>query len=217
MKSYTFRDCNLELLDTLFGLRQTTHAEKLEDWLNQKADITPFEEGMILYLQRVLKFNLFSWNEQELALNFIGPLITMLNFTTDKFNLFAERQLEETIQSVDNEDIKLSGKPDSLIASGRRSPKVPFFSFHEHKPETEGGGDPAGQVLGAMLVGQAKNKEYDKPMYGCYVIGQNWYFLVLDNKNYTIASPFAATNKEIFDIYRVLKALKNSIEEQLGA
>jgi hypothetical protein len=216
MKSYTFRDCNLELLETLFGLEETTFSENLDKWLKEKAKITPFERAMILHHQQILDFNLSSWNEQELAINFIGPLIGMLQFTTGKFNLFAERPLEETLQSVDNEDIRLNGKPDSLIASGRRSPKIPFFSFHEHKPETEGGGDPAGQVLAAMLVGQAKNQEYDRPMYGCYVIGQNWYFLILEDKKYTIAPPFAATSKEVFDIYRVLKALKNSIEARLG-
>ena len=216
MKSYTFRDCDLELLETLFGLEQVRYSEKLQEWLNQEAEITPLEKAIILHYQRILEYNLFSWNEQELAINFIGPLIGMLEFTTGKFNLFAERLLEETIQSVDNEDIRLSGRPDSLIASGRRSPKIPFFSFHEHKPETEGGGDPGGQVLAAMLVGQAKNKEYDRPMYGCYVIGQNWYFLVLEGKQYKVAPPFAATSSEVFDIYRVLKALKNSIEARLG-
>jgi hypothetical protein len=217
MKSYTFRDCNLELLETLFGLEETTQSENLDVWLKQKAKITPFEKAMILHYQELLDFHLLGWNEQELAMNFIGPLIGLLKFTTIKFNLFAERPLEETLQSIDNEDIKLSGKPDSLIASGRRSPRIPFFSFHEHKPETEGGGDPTGQVLAAMLVGQAKNKEYNAPMYGCYVIGQNWYFLILENKKYTIAPPFAATSKEVFDIYRVLKALKNNIEERLNS
>jgi hypothetical protein len=216
MKSYTFRDCNLELLDTLFGLRQTRRSDKLDAWLKKEAEISAFEEGMILHHQDILEFNLYSWNEQELAINFIGPLIGMPKFTTETFNLFAERPLEETLQSVDNEDIRLSGKPDSLIATGRRSPRVPFFSFHEHKPETEGGGDPAGQVLAAMLVGQAKNKQTNEPMYGCYVIGQNWYFLVLENKTYTIAPPFAATSKEVFDIYRVLKALKAMIEARVG-
>ena len=216
MKSYTFRDCNLELLETLFGLEETTTSESLNTWLKQKPKISSFERAMILHYQELLDFNLSSWNEQELAMNFIGPIIGILKFTTTKFNLFAERPLEETLQSVDNEDIKLSGKPDSLIASGRRSPRVPFFSFHEHKPETEGGGDPTGQVLAAMLVGQAKNKEANEPMYGCYVIGQNWYFLVLENKTYTIAPPFAATSKEVFDIYRVLKALKTMIEARVG-
>ena len=212
MKSYTFRDCNLELLETLFGLEETTYSESLDKWLKEKAEISDLEKAMILLYQRNLVYNLFSWNEQELAINFIGPLIGMLQFTSKEFNLFAERTLEETLQSADNEDVRLSGKPDSLIASGRRSPKIPFFSFHEHKPETEGGGDPGGQVLAAMLVGQAKNKDYDKPMYGCYVIGQNWYFLVLENKKYTVATPFAATNKEVFDIYRVLKSIRHQVE-----
>ena len=66
-----------------------------------------------------------------------------------------------------------------------------------------------------MLAGQAQNPDPSLPIYGCYVIGQNWYFLVLDGKNYTIASPFAATNKEVFDIFKALKALKIIISKRI--
>ena len=133
-----------------------------------------------------------------------------------KYNLFAERPLDATIKDINGEDISLAGRPDSIVASGFRSPQVPFFSFHEHKPEVDSSGDPVGQVLAAMMVGQAKNGNMEEPIFGCYVIGQNWYFLVLDNKNYTIATPFATTNKEIFDVVKMLKAMKVMIEERIG-
>ena len=61
-----------------------------------------------------------------------------------------------------------------------------------------------------------KNGIPDDPIYGCYVIGQNWYFVVLENKTYTIASPFAATSPEIFDIYRLLKRLKAIVSDKVG-
>jgi hypothetical protein len=217
MKYYTFRDCTVELLEDTFGLQQTAKSSVLTDWFkrSKKTKILSVERQTILRFQQSLIANLLGWNEQELALNFIGPLISCIQFTSHKYNLFAERSIDETVRSLQNEDIKLSGKPDTLIASGHRSPKVPYFSFHEHKPETDGGGDPTGQVLAAMLVGQTKNIKADDPIYGCYVIGQNWYFLVLENKNYTIASPFAATSDEIFDIYRIVKTLKDIVAEKV--
>jgi hypothetical protein len=65
-----------------------------------------------------------------------------------------------------------------------------------------------------MLVGQAKNTDKTMPMYGCYIIGQNWYFLILEGKKYVIATPFAATGNDIWDIFRIMKSLKTLIDKK---
>ena len=218
MKNYNFRQCSFELLEQTFGIEQTQYSISLENWL-KKAETTVVnknEQLIIAHFQSLLIRNFLGWNEQELALNFIGPILSLVLFSTKKYNLFAERPLDATIKDINGEDILLAGRPDSIIASGFRSPQIPFFSFHEHKPEVDSSGDPVGQVLAAMMVGQAKNGNMEEPIFGCYVIGQNWYFLVLDNKNYTIATPFATTNKEIFDVVKMLKAMKVMIEERIG-
>ena len=215
MKSFTFRQCTLGLLEKLFDIEQVESLPSLEDWLNQSAPITDFERQLIDYYQDTMRFNLQSWNEQELALNFIGPFLGILKFKSKKYNLFSERLLEETLTDVKGEAIFLSGKPDGIIASGFRDPETPFFSFHEHKPEAESSGDPAAQVLAAMLVGQAKNNDKRKPMYGCYIIGQNWYFLILQEQEYAISTPLAATGNEVLDIFRIMKSLKTIIDESV--
>ncbi len=216
MKSLTFKQCTISLLEKAFGIEQVRYSDTLDQWLNYQIEITESERNNLLEQQDVLIFNILGWNEQELALNFIGPVVAMLRFKSKKFNLFAERPIEATLTTVDGSELTLNGRPDGIIASGFREPEVPFFSFHEHKQELDSSGDPAGQVLAAMLVGQAQNKNHDLPMYGCYIIGQNWYFLVLEGKNYTIASPFSATNNELFDIFRILKALKALVEKRMG-
>jgi hypothetical protein len=216
MKNYSFRQCTLGLLEKLFDVEQVDTLTSLTDWMNMSASITDFERQLIDYYQDTMRFNLQSWNEQELALNFIGPFMGILKFKSKKYNLFSERPLDETLKSVTGEDIFLNGKPDGFIASGFRDPEKPFFSFHEHKPEVESSGDPVAQVLAAMLVGQAKNADTQTPMYGCYIIGQNWYFLVLEQKQYAIATPLAATGNEILDIFRIMKALKAIIDTKLN-
>ena len=217
MKSFNFKQCTLLLLDKMFALEQTENSNVLDQWLDRRENeaVTDFEKMNIERLQKNMKRNIYSWNEQELALHFIGPFISHVTFSSKKFNIFAERLLDATLQDVDGEEVSLSGKPDTFVASGFRAPEVPFFSFHEHKTEVDSSGDPIGQVLASMLVGQAKNDNLEEPIYGCYVIGQNWYFLVLENKNYTIASPFATTNEEVFDVFKVLKAMKTIIEERI--
>jgi hypothetical protein len=58
-----------------------------------------------------------------------------------------------------------------------------------------------------MLVGQALNGDH-APLYGAYVVGSDWRFMVLENKHYTISRDYSALSDEIFDILRMLKALK---------
>lgn len=146
--------------------------------------------------------------------HFIGPMFSLIDFTEPyRFNLFAQRYISATVN-----DILLSGKPDGLIASGYRNPEKPFFCFHEYKappdlPEGEENNDPAGQCLAAMLVGQALNLPEKKIIYGCYVIGRDWYFMVLDNKQYAISNVYSATTPAIFNILQILKTLLQIIQQ----
>lgn len=99
-----------------------------------------------------------------------------------------------------------------MIATGRRSPRKPYFMFNEYKKDTDSDGDPAGQVLGAMLAGQQIN-DGKRPIFGCYVIGQHWYFMVLHQKEYAISAAYSALNNDIFLIFNILKKMKNYTEQ----
>jgi hypothetical protein len=215
MKSYKFSQCSLGLLEDTFGLNMLTDSTLLNDWLAGNTEITPFETEILSFYQQKLRFHLYSWNEQELAMNFIGPILSLVGYSSKKYNLFSERRMSAKLPSLDGQDIELSGDPDGVIASGFRVPKIPYFCFHEYKPEADTSGDAAGQALAAMVVGQALN-DANMPIYGCYVVGQNWYFMLLQGKDYVIATPFAATSTEIFDVFRVLKVLKYKIELIVG-
>ena len=131
MKSYNFRQCSFELLEQTFGIEQTEQSITLDDWLKKakKTTVSQGERRMIEHFQSLLTRNLLGWNEQELALNFIGPILSLVLFSTKKYNLFAERPLEATLKDINGEDVVLAGKPDSIVASGFRTPQVPFFSL----------------------------------------------------------------------------------------
>jgi hypothetical protein len=89
----------------------------------------------------------------------------------------------------------------------RQSP-IPYFAFAEYKRQRDPNGDPAGQALAAMLVGQTMNAN-QHPVYGAFVAGRDWYFMVLDGKHYAISRGHnALQSEELVDILRVLKALK---------
>lgn len=211
MDSYAFRDCTQSLLYDLFGLQAIRSSTVLDDWLQSEIDISEKEVMILEEYQERLLLNRNTWNEQELAMSFIGPVLSLVNFTEPyRFNLFSQRRIKANVPSLQGSDIELGGEPDGLIATGYFDPKVPMFAFTEYKRQLEPDGDPIGQTLAAMLVGQELDMIV-KPLYGAYVVGHDWYFLVLEGKNYTISQDFSALTDGIFDIYRILKRLKQII------
>ncbi len=206
-----FKEWTLAKLDKRFGLEQVMENTKLETWLKTSGDISDFERNFLLSLQQTLLFNIDNWNEQEYALHFIGPIFTLVNFSHRKFNIFAERYLAGT---VDGDEI--SGNPDGMVASGWREPEIPYFCLQEYKREKNPDGDPAGQCLAAMLVAQELNQN-TCPVYGCYILGRNWFFMILERKHYAISNSYSATHDQMFDIFMILKTLKTMIFEFVQA
>ena len=205
----TFRECRLVWLEDTFGLDEVDKFPILENWLLEKAVITPYEKENLTHLQAHLDFNFRDWNEGELDSFFIGPMMSLVNFSNKKSNLFSDRLVDATV-----EDWRLYGKPDSFLASGRREPEIPFFAFQEYKKMTDPDGDPAGQALAAMLAGQALNNN-ELPIYGCHVIGADWYFMALQGKEYAMSRDYSALSNEIFDIFQALKVLKMMVAERV--
>jgi hypothetical protein len=202
----SFKDCNLKFLEKTFGIEQVDTLPDLDSWLAMPNEPSAFEEESLLHLRKVLTFNIHDWNEYELDSHFIGPIFTLVDFSTKKFNHYSQRFLQGQVG-----DYQLSGKPDGIVSAGRREPETPFFAFQEYKKELDPNGDPAGQALAAMLVGQSLNDDVSKPIYGCYVNGRDWYFMVLIGKEYSISQDFSATTNDIFKIFATLKALKEIV------
>ncbi len=201
----SFRECTLLKLEKTFGLEQIRTSPYLEHWLNGQADISDFERQALLLFREKLLVGFYDWNEMELAYNFIGPVMALVNYTTKEFNFFVERSFIGIVDSIE-----MGGKPDGIIASGFREPEKPYFCFQEYKKEKDPEGDPAAQALAAMLVAQEIN-EHHHPVYGCYVKGRDWCFMALQEKQYAISEPYIATRDDVFDIFRILKVLKHII------
>jgi hypothetical protein len=202
----SLRDCTLKFLDKTFKLTQIKTLPSLKDWLQYPVTVSDSEKLMLSHYRDVLEFNAHDWNEYELDTHFIGPIFSLVNFSTYTSNHFAQRDIEGIVG-----DYRLFGKPDGMVASGRREPDKPFFAFQEYKRELDPNGDPTGQVLGAMLIGQSLD-DVPKPLYGCYVVGNIWRFITLEGKEYAISADYSAITDELFDIFRILKSLKEIVK-----
>lgn len=210
-----FRTWSLAKLNKRFGLNRLKTMPEIEAWEREAVfDLSIHDKYFLKNTQDLLGDNIFTWNEEELAQNFIGPIFSWARFSTKHSNIFNERAFSGF---VDGEE--LNGEPDAMIASGHDEPEKPYFCFNEYKREIDPSGDPAGQCLAAMLAAQEIN-EHRHPVFGIYVVGQNWYFVVLKGKDYTISPSFSAVSDEIYHIYQRLLWLKVTIlawiKEDLG-
>lgn len=63
-----------------------------------------------------------------------------------------------------------------------------------------------------MIAAQILN-QITHPIYGTYVIGRHWYFVVLDKDEYAVSLAYDTTKNEIKDIFYILQRAKTIIGE----
>lgn len=207
----TFRNWTRQELADEFGLKRQRNCSVLENWLNIEVQVSDFDKQFLEKLRLNLEDSVDIWNEQELIIKFIAPLITSINYDTDKFKSFANRPLKGIVN-----DREINGEVDFMIASGEFEPKAPYFCLHEYKKEKNIDNDPLGQLLVAMIAAQSINNN-KFPIYGAYVMGRNWFFLTLVDMTYCISNEYVATRDDVVDIYRIMKGIKDIIAEMSNA
>ncbi|MEM7532854.1 MAG: hypothetical protein AAF639_11805 [Chloroflexota bacterium] len=208
MKS--FRKWTIADVDDEFQLQQQRKSELLESWLEgipqDVADKTIFPPAYLQRLQARLNLRVHDWNESELKMKFIAQLLDLVDFDQEHYQSFIERTISAPYKDG------LSGDVDFLVAKGTRVPKQPYFFLHEHKKDADSSGDPLGQLMIAMVTAQMIN-ETTHPIYGAYVVGRHWYFVVLDDKEYAVSPAYDATQEKLDDIIRILRNTKAIIAQ----
>ena len=191
-----------------FGLSQQ-ESVLLTDWLNNTVILVAKDQEQLTFLHHILIDNFRDWNEDELKMQFIAPLLLLVNYyDLPEYKAFSQRTLSAKMGSSE-----LYGRVDWMLAKGKQIPRKPFFFIHEYKSERGKDNDPQGQLLAEMLAAQTKNED-NKPVYGIYVVGKDWYFVVLFEKSYAVSRPYQANEFQDLDIIiRALIEIKNIIKK----
>ena len=205
-----FREWTSDRIDEVFGTKQFKSYVALDEWLLFKTEITDWEKEVLKRIQDPIVRGIIGWNEAEIKSKSISPMFVLAGVYGDEFGYFLERDLAATLDGYE-----LSGRVDGMIATGVRNPKKPFFCLNEYKRFTDPDGEPQGQALISMLVAQELNDLSDHVLYGCYVIGKYWTFMVLQNRQYAISASISADGEDIYDIFRILKGLKFIVQRQI--
>jgi hypothetical protein len=198
-----------------FGLIriERTTTPLMQRWLDVSAPVLDIVEQTIF--DRIFYDcidNIRGWNEEELKMEFISPLMFICNVkSTDKYRVFYERIISETVENK-----PLTVKTDYMIATGVLNlHENPYFYFQEYKPDTNPTGDAVGQLLQAMLIAQVKNKN-NKPIYGAKIDGKYWSFMTLEQKTYCISKGYDCTDRdELLAIISILRKFKHILETEL--
>jgi hypothetical protein len=201
-----FENWETEELEITFGIEQFDEMEKLNHWLGSQTTLTTSEQETVEKLKKALRNNADFWNEDELKLQFIAPLLLIVDYNLPKCKVFSQRPLSAIIRGIE-----IGGRVDFVLSKGKQKPLKPYFFIHEYKQETKkGSADPKGQLLSEMLVAQAKN-ETPMPIYGCYVLGRSWFFVVLDENQYAVSNAYNASDDDIYNIVAILRKVKDYV------
>ncbi len=175
----------------------------LTDWISAKDDLSDIDLVFLEKLRSKAEIKIDAWNEEELKMKYLSFIVEYADYNDEDedYNVYFERPI-----SAEVEGHKINVIVDLMIAQGIRDyVQKPYFCFHEYKREKKYNDDPIAQVLLAMLAAQENNKN-GKPLYGAYILGRNWNFMVMENKNFAISNSYNCTDKE--DLYKIISILR---------
>lgn len=206
MERISFSQWTLQEVEKAIPLERRDNLPALANWLAAEGDFTSHELAELEQLRHDVLERSSYWSEEELKFFLIGPLIRMANIRKP-LTFFAGRAISANVG-----EYELTGIVDGLVATGHYEPETPYFCLHEYKPERSGRrDDPAAQVLSAMLAARQINQTHE-PVYGAYVLGRMWFFLVLIGNQYAMSGDFSASKEdEIRQIVLILRRLNTLV------
>ncbi len=214
-EKWTYEELNVE-----FGYRRIIGSfTVLDKWLSDAKTIpmTDNDAQAIEGLRRNLQVEVVGHNEEELKVHFITPILNIVKIgKPDVYKLFAQRNISAFVTNKKGITDKLGGRVEAMVAIGTQNPRHPYFFINEYKPLNKSTpSDPLGQLVAAMIVAQVTNAD-DKPIYGLYVRGEFWIFVVLEGKKYAESRTFNATEtNDLIHIVQALFWIKNHIEMRI--
>ncbi len=208
---YNFGKIKIKDLEKLFDLKIIFEHQNFNNWFNYDISLTDED---ILFLKTLLeqeKNLLRHYNEEDLKIHFISPILNRINFKSYENEV---RDFYEEFLIYETNDFILKGITDFLVAKGLKSPKSPYFFIQEFK-KSAGYSDPEPQLL-AELISAVELNQFNQ-MKGAFIIGENWIFVILNRLaehkyHYYLSRTFNASNiNDLQSIYKNLLFVKHEI------
>jgi hypothetical protein len=199
-------------VEETFGIVQQNKSNDMDELLHNLPPLNDVEQTAAKDLSSDLTAFVNKWNEEDLKMYFISPLIILAQLKQKTYRAFFDCTLKTELRHE-----SIGGRVDCVVGKGSQFPVSPLFFLQEYKPKKNPSGDPLGQLLIAMLAAQQINNDTETPLFGCYIVGQLWAFVVLKGNDYTVSNDYDATQEEkLSAIIGILKKIKIMYEIRIG-
>jgi hypothetical protein len=180
----------------------------LDNWLEVEDDLNESDKAALQRIRLPLLKNFNTWNEETLKMKFIALLLDLVNYDeVGDFQTLFDAEIKGVVDNIELKciaDFTVARTIEDLIEN-------PCFYFHEYKRKKNKADDPIVQVLIPSLIAQEINAD-QKPIYGCYVIGEMWYFMIVNGREYAIDKGLnALKSDELHKIFLILKKVKSML------
>ena len=208
-----FEKCDKAFIESTFNINRVDSIPELKSWLNTPVEIETFVVQNLDSLRNVFKDRMDDMNDETLKMNFIAPVLGLVQFNGKNFSAFADEKIE-----AEFDDFVMTGRADWFVAKGKYKPEKPYLFLQEYKRTKRGNSDPDGQLLAEMLVVRQLNKQIKETLHGVVITGKLWNFVLLKEDEYCISTAYDSTQQEdLLAIYRILKVAKGFVEAKILA
>jgi len=208
------KDSDLKSLVTIEkNIKDTT---QFNQWFNHDREI---DSALKAFLETLIDENaslIDSYSEEDLKINVLAPLISRVKFKSfeNEFRGFYELPL---LYKTDR--FIFNGTVDFVVSQGLVDSKKPYFFIQKFK-RSEDYGNPRPQLLAELISAVELNRW--QTIKGAYIIGDHWYFVILeklekDTYQYFVSKNFDSTRlDDLIDIYKSLLYVKKEIISMLS-
>jgi len=211
IESYSFSKITDKKLKELVDIKQKISDNIFDDWFAFEFE---FSDTLLSFLKELIIKNkslIKSYNEEDLKVKFITPLLNDIDFLSyeNEFRDFYELPL-----SYKTDRFIFNGTTDFVVSKGLFESQKPYFFIQEFKKgQTDGYPEP--QLLAELISAVELNSETS--MRGAYVVGAIWNFVILeklgeDKYQYFVSENYDSTKiEDLKGIYKNLIFVKEEI------
>jgi hypothetical protein len=150
----------------------------------------------------------------------LGPALNSSDIDNMVFSTFGEVYIKTELTTLDGTKLKVSGRPDLVVAMGELEASLPYFCMQEYKRQSGTKSDPQGQVLIEMLAARQVNhleKNDLVAIYGAFTLGRELNFLTLEGNQYALSKTYLLdVEQDLVDVTMRIRALKYIIAKLIG-
>jgi len=211
LPTYQYRKIRDRDLTTLFEIERNVERGRFDEWFRAPMNIEPASELFLSELIDDTTLLIDSYGEEDLKINFIGPLLKHVRFTSYEKRI---RGFYEVPMTYATDRFIFNGTVDFVVAEGLVESKRPYFFIQEFK-RSEEYGNPRPQLLAEMISALELNGW--SVMKGAYIIGGSWHFVIVEKLDremyqYFLSQNFDATKLgDLTQIYKHLLYVKHEI------